>query len=73
VWEQHKGPVPAKHIVVFKDRNRANCAIENLELISMAENAHRNRMWGRMPRELAEAIQLNGVLKRRIRSINGKK
>lgn len=72
LWERHKGPIPPKHVVVFRDKNRQNCAIENLELISMAENARRNRMWSRLPRELAEVIQLNGVLKRKLRSLNGK-
>jgi hypothetical protein len=69
VWEQNNGPIPPKHVVVFKDGDRSNCAIENLDLISMAELAHRNRMWNRLPRELAEAIQLQGVLKRKIRSV----
>lgn len=72
-WERHKGPIPPKHLVVFKDRDRNNCAIENLELISMGENARRNRMWVRLPRELAEAIQLNGVLKRKLRKLYGQK
>lgn len=72
VWEQHKGAIPPKHIVTFRDKVRSNCTIDNLELISMAENAHRNRMWGRFPEDLARAIQLNGVLKRKIRSLNGK-
>lgn len=72
-WEQHHGPIPPKHIVAFKDGDRSNCAIENLELISMADNARRNTMWKRYPREVALAIQLNGVLKRKIRRItNGK-
>lgn len=73
IWEQHHGPIPPKHMVAFKDRDRQNCAIENLELISMAENARRNRMWTRLPRELAEAIHLGGVLKRRLRELDGKK
>jgi hypothetical protein len=72
VWEQGHGPIPPGHVVAFKDRDRGNCAMDNLELISRAELAHRNRMWGRLPRELAEAIQLNGALKRTIRSRNGK-
>lgn len=72
-WEQHNGPIPPKHLVVFKDRDRGNCAIENLELMSMADNARRNSMWARLPRELAEVIQLNGALKRRIRRLNGQK
>lgn len=72
LWEQHKGPIPPKHLVVFKDGNRANCVIENLELLSMADNARRNCMWAQLPRELAEVIQLNGALKRKLRSIDGK-
>lgn len=73
VWEQHKGPIPPKHIVAFKDRNRSNCAIENLELLSMADNARRNNMWATMPRELAEVIQMQGALKRKLRKLNGEK
>ena len=69
VWIQHKGPIPPKHHVVFKDRNRDNVAIENLECISFAEMAERNRMWNIYPRELAEAIQLNGVIKRKLRRL----
>lgn len=69
-WEQHNGPVPAGHVVAFKDHDRRNCAIENLELIPRSELARRNRMWTVYPRELAEAIQLNGVLKRKLRSLN---
>lgn len=72
VWIEHNGPIPPKHIVTFKDRNRNNCAIENLELITMAENARRNRMWTIYPREFAEAIHLNGQLKRRIRNRDAK-
>jgi hypothetical protein len=64
VWVQYNGPIPAKHLVAFKDGNRANCRIENLELRSMADNARRNSPWTRLPREIAEVIQLNGALKR---------
>lgn len=72
LWEQHKGPIPAGHIVAFKDKNRSNCVIDNLELLSMADNARRNAMWGRMPPELVGAIMANGALKRKIRRLNGK-
>ncbi len=67
VWEEHHGPIPPGHVVAFKDKNRQNCAIENLECIPRSELAHRNRMWTVYPRELAEAIQLNGQLKRKLR------
>jgi hypothetical protein len=67
IWEAANGPIPPNHILVFRDGNRANCALENLELITRRENAHRNCMWNRLPRELAEVIQITGVLKRRLR------
>jgi hypothetical protein len=73
VWEQHNGPIPPKHIVTFKDGNRLNCAIENLELMSCADNARRNSMWAKMPRELAEVIQLRGALNRKLRRLSGEK
>ena len=72
LWEQHHGPIPPKHIVAFKDGNRANCVIENLELLTMKQNRLRNSMWNMYPRELAEVIQLTGVLKRKIRRQDGK-
>lgn len=73
VWEQQNGPIPPKHLVAFKDRDRGNCAIENLELRSMADNARRNSMWNRLPPEMIQVIQLNGALKRKIRRLDGKK
>jgi hypothetical protein len=72
VWEQHHGPIPPGHIVKFKDKDRSNCAIENLEVISTADNMRLNSMWAVMPRDLAEVIQLNGALKRKLRFKEGK-
>jgi hypothetical protein len=74
IWREHHGPIPAKHVVTFKDRDRSNCSIDNLELISKAENARRNQMWTNLPRPLAEAIALNGAIKRKLReATSGKK
>lgn len=77
IWAQHNGPIPPKHTIVYKDRNRKNCAIENLECVHRSELARRNGMWNLYPRELAVAIQLNGALKRKLRRLeeqgNGKK
>lgn len=74
VWQQQRGPIPAGHVIAFLDGKRKNCAIENLECISRAELARRNQMWTRLPRELAEAIQLNGAIKRKLRELSdGKK
>lgn len=43
VWEQHNGKIPRGYVVRFKDGDTMNCDINNLECISMAENARRNQ------------------------------
>lgn len=42
VWESVNGPIPKNYIVIFKDGNKQNCAIENLEIVSRRENMLRN-------------------------------
>jgi len=42
-WEKVHGKIPPRHIIAFKDGNTLNCDIENLVLMSRAENSHRNR------------------------------
>lgn len=71
VWEQHHGPVPAGHKVIFKDGDRANCAIENLELITHAEMMRRNSIHN-LPPDLKEVIFLKGAI-RRVVTIRRKK
>lgn len=65
VWEQCNGPVPEGHIVVFRDGNRENFDPSNLECISRAENMRRNSVH-RLPKEVAELVQLMGALNRQI-------
>ncbi|MEW3732841.1 HNH endonuclease signature motif containing protein, partial [Pseudomonas aeruginosa] len=36
LWEEHFGPIPAGHCVCFKDNNKQNVVIDNLELITRA-------------------------------------
>lgn len=38
IWEQTNGPIPKGYIVTFKDGNKRNFDINNLALISWAEN-----------------------------------
>ncbi|MBO3274164.1 HNH endonuclease [Pseudomonas sp. Milli4] len=66
LWEEQHGPVPAGHMVAFRDGNRRNFAPENLVLISRAENMQRNSIH-RYPPELKDAIRAAGKLKRTIR------
>lgn len=64
-WERYRGPVPEGHIVVFKNGNKRDIRIANLECISRVENMQRNTVH-RLPKELAEIIQLRGALNRQI-------
>lgn len=41
-WKKHHGEIPKGYLVAFKDGNQLNCDIDNLMLISMAENMKRN-------------------------------
>ncbi|CAB4148736.1 HNH nuclease [uncultured Caudovirales phage] len=65
VWEQVNGPIPADHIVVFKDNNLLNFDINNLLLISKAENMLRNTLH-QYPEPIQQIIKLNNKLKKQI-------
>lgn len=65
IWKIWNGPIPKDHIIIFKDGNKKNCAIENLEMITMEENVLRNSIQ-RYPPELKEIMRLQGKLKRKI-------
>lgn len=66
LWEQHHGPVPDGLILVFRDRNRQNIQLDNLELITRAELCRRNTIH-RYPPEVKELIRLQKKLEREIR------
>lgn len=72
VWEEHHGPIPDGHIVVFKTADKLNTDIENLELISRAENMRRNSIH-RYPKELVSVIRVNSSLKKRITEAESEK
>ena len=38
-WEEHNGPLPEGYRLIFKDGDRTNCSIENLAMVTLAENA----------------------------------
>lgn len=66
LWEDAHGPVPKGHVIMFKDRDRLNIDLNNLECLTLAENARRNTIH-RLPKPLVRAIMTLGQLKRRIR------
>jgi hypothetical protein len=65
VWTVMKGEIPSKHLVVFKDGNPGNCNIDNLEVITRAENMRRNT-YHNYPKDIALMVQLRGALNRQI-------
>ena len=69
VWVEANGPVPAKHIVVFKPGMRTieldEITLDRVECITMAENMARNTVHN-LPKPLAELVQLRGALLRKI-------
>jgi len=65
LWEEAHGKKPAGHIVVFKNGNKQDLGLDNLELISRAENMRRNTIH-RYPAELKKTIRLAGKLRRTI-------
>ena len=37
VWEEHNGPIPPGHKIIFLDGNKDNCDISNLAMVDNAE------------------------------------
>lgn len=69
VWMQVNGAIPKGMLLVFKDGNKNNCSVENLELISKKENMVRNSI-NRFPSEIKESIHLLNKLKRKINKLD---
>jgi hypothetical protein len=65
LWIEHHGPIPPGMLIVFKDRNPRHITIDNLECISRSENMRRNTLH-RLPKEVAQAIQLVGAINRKL-------
>ncbi len=66
VWELVNGPLPRKAKIAFKDGNKLNCDISNLEQISDEECMRRNTIQ-RYPEELKEVIRTLAKLNRKIK------
>jgi len=65
IWIEHYGPIPTGHRIAFKDQDKKNIVIENLELVSPAEIMRRNTVHN-LPEELKDVLKLKGALNRRI-------
>ena len=72
VWIAANGPLPPKHIVVFKPGMRTNVleliTLDRVECISLAENARRNHPRNKHP-EFARLVQIKGAITRQVNRI----
>ena len=55
IYEQHHGPIPPGIAIAFKDGNKTDCHIDNLEAITRQQLAQRNTIT-RYPPELRSAM-----------------
>lgn len=72
VWEKHNGPIPKGNNIQFKDGDRQNCKIENLYMISRADQVATENTIHRYPSELKRAIRLTNKLKKQIKEHENK-
>ena len=75
IWEQAHGEIPEGYNVQFKNHNPLDIRLENLYLISKAEQMGKeNSYMAKYPKDLQEVIRLKGAVKRAIRrrTDNGK-
>lgn len=63
LWEEHHGAIAPGTIIIFKDGNKQNICIENLQAITRKENVLRNSIM-RYPPELRQTIKLVHKLKK---------
>lgn len=69
VWCTERGPIPKGYVVRAINGDSHDTRIENLELISRADNARRNSHWNKYPREVSRLIQLKGAINRQANRI----
>jgi len=65
LWEEINGPLPAGHALVFRDGDKTNIVIGNLELITRRELMARNTVHN-LPPQLKEVVDLKRHITRHI-------
>lgn len=65
-WKKHHGEYPQRGTVLaFKDGNKQNCDIDNLELLTRKQLMARNTIQN-YPEEIKEVIHLRAIITRKI-------
>jgi hypothetical protein len=65
VWEAAHGPVPRGHAIAFKNGDKRDVRLDNLQCISRRALMARNTVHN-LPKPLAQTVQLLGALRRKI-------
>lgn len=68
IWEEANGPIPEGHALVFRNGDRRDIRLDNLELITRAELMRRNTVH-RYPPEIVKTVRTRAVLNRAINRI----
>jgi ribosomal protein L44E len=68
VWEASNGPIPKGHAVVFRNGDKSDVRLENLELIDRVELMRRNTIH-QLPEDIRQTIRLKASLTRVINRI----
>lgn len=63
VWQEARGPVPPGHVVAFRNGNKTDIRLENLQLLSFEQNMRRNSIH-QYPPEVVDLMMLKGRLTR---------
>lgn len=71
VWIEAGLEIPKGFALIFKDGNKKNIVLENLELITRADLMRRNSVHN-YPKEIAQLCQLRGAINRQINKREGK-
>lgn len=66
VWEEANGPLPKGYAVCFRDGNKQDIRLDNLELVKRTDLMARNTIHN-LPPELKQTVQLLGRVHRQIR------
>jgi len=67
VWKKEKGKIPNGYNIQFKDSNNQNCHIDNLYIISRAEQMkNENSFYARYPEAIKKVIRAKAFLTREI-------
>jgi hypothetical protein len=70
IWTAAHGPIPARHALCFRNGDKADVRLENLELIPRRSLMARNSVHN-LPEPIVKTVQLLGALNRQIRKRSG--